>query len=105
MKMTRRQILTAIAALGLGSHRAQAASKPTRADRVVRSEEEWKKLLTPEQFAVLRREGTERAFTSALNDEKRAGTYHCAGCDRLQADLSAHRIPLRAMRGSPRPRV
>lgn len=79
--MTRRQILTAIAALGLGSHKVHAASKPTRADRVVRSEEEWKKLLTPEQFAVLRREGTERAFTSPLNDEKRAGTYHCAACD------------------------
>lgn len=45
------------------------------------SEEEWKKRLTPEQFYILRKEGTERPFTSALNDEKREGTYHCAGCD------------------------
>lgn len=36
--------------------------------------------LTPEQYHVLREEGTERAFTSPLNDEKRAGTFVCAGC-------------------------
>lgn len=45
------------------------------------TEAEWKARLTPEQFRVLRREGTERAFTSLLNEEKRAGIYHCAGCD------------------------
>jgi peptide-methionine (R)-S-oxide reductase len=38
--------------------------------------------LTPQQYAVLRREGTERAGSSPLNAEKRAGTYHCAGCRR-----------------------
>jgi peptide-methionine (R)-S-oxide reductase len=48
---------------------------------IVKSEEEWRKILTAEQFAVLREEATERAFSSALNDEKRAGTFHCAGCD------------------------
>ena len=42
---------------------------------------EWRERLTPEQFGVLRREDTERPFTSPLNDEKRAGVYHCAGCD------------------------
>lgn len=45
------------------------------------SEAEWRKKLTPEQFAVLRQEGTERAFTSPLNDEHRTGTFACAGCD------------------------
>ncbi len=44
------------------------------------SREEWKQRLSPEAFAVLRKEATERAFTSALNDEKREGIYACAGC-------------------------
>jgi peptide-methionine (R)-S-oxide reductase len=48
---------------------------------IARTEEEWRALLSPEQYAVLRQEGTERAFTSPLNDEKRAGIFHCAGCD------------------------
>ena len=46
-----------------------------------KSDAEWKKILTPEQYYVLREEGTERAFTSPLNDEKRKGAFHCAGCD------------------------
>ena len=41
---------------------------------------EWRKRLSPEQYQVLRREGTERAFTSPLNDEKRRGMFRCAGC-------------------------
>ncbi len=41
---------------------------------------EWKRRLTPEQYRVLRREGTEPAFTSALNQEKRRGTFRCAAC-------------------------
>lgn len=45
------------------------------------SENEWREKLTSEQFRVLRKAGTERAGTSELNDEKRAGIYHCAGCD------------------------
>ena len=45
------------------------------------SEAEWKKRLTPAQFDVLRKEGTERPQSSPLNAEKRTGTYHCAGCD------------------------
>ena len=45
------------------------------------SEAEWRARLTDRQYWVLREEGTERAFTSKLNDEKRAGVYHCAGCD------------------------
>jgi peptide-methionine (R)-S-oxide reductase len=45
-----------------------------------RSNEEWKRLLTPAQYKILREEGTERAFTSPLNDEKRPGVYVCAGC-------------------------
>jgi len=48
---------------------------------VTHSDEEWRKLLTPAQYNVLRQEGTERPFTSPLLDEHRAGTFSCAGCD------------------------
>ena len=44
-------------------------------------DEEWRRRLTTEQYYVLRAHGTERAGTSPLNGEKRAGAYHCAGCD------------------------
>ena len=47
---------------------------------VEHSEDEWKKQLSPGAFAVLREHGTERAFTSPLNREKRPGTFLCAGC-------------------------
>ncbi|MCC7547041.1 MAG: peptide-methionine (R)-S-oxide reductase MsrB [Burkholderiales bacterium] len=49
-------------------------------DRIERSDEEWRSVLTPEQYKVLRHEGTERSGTSPLNDEKRGGSYACAGC-------------------------
>lgn len=45
-----------------------------------KSDAEWKKRLTREQYYVLRQAGTERAFTSPLNKEKRKGTFACAGC-------------------------
>ena len=45
------------------------------------TEDQWRQRLSPEAFAVLRKDDTERAFTSPLNDEKREGTFHCAGCD------------------------
>jgi peptide-methionine (R)-S-oxide reductase len=48
---------------------------------ISKTPEEWRKLLTPEQYRILRGHGTERAGTSPLNAEKRAGTFHCAGCD------------------------
>lgn len=45
------------------------------------TDSEWQDRLSPEAFRVLRHEATERAFTSPLNNEKRAGTYVCAGCE------------------------
>jgi len=48
---------------------------------VTKSDEEWRKILTPEQFNVLRKHGTERAGTSSLDKEYDKGTYVCAGCD------------------------
>ena len=47
---------------------------------VEHTDKEWKQLLNPHQFQVLRKHGTERAGTSHLNEEKRAGTFVCAGC-------------------------
>jgi len=48
--------------------------------RVPRSEEEWKQMLTPEQYRILREKGTEMAFTGEYLHEKADGTYACAAC-------------------------
>jgi peptide-methionine (R)-S-oxide reductase len=48
---------------------------------ITKTEAEWRTILTPEQFEVLRKHGTERAFTSPLDKNYEEGTYVCAGCD------------------------
>jgi peptide-methionine (R)-S-oxide reductase len=50
-------------------------------EKIIRSEEEWRQLLTPEQFRILRKKGTERAFTGEYHDFKGEGIYQCAACD------------------------
>ena len=56
-------------------------SKPTNETfPVQKTEQEWRAILSPEAFRVLRQHGTERPGTSPLNHEKRAGTFDCAGC-------------------------
>jgi peptide-methionine (R)-S-oxide reductase len=55
---------------------------------VQKTEAEWKQALTPEQYRVLREHGTERAFTSPLNNEKHKGTFLCAGCGQPVFDSS-----------------
>lgn len=57
-----------------------AGSDVIVADPGLRTEDEWRAALTPEQYHVLREHGTERAGTSGLNAEKRPGTFSCAGC-------------------------
>jgi peptide-methionine (R)-S-oxide reductase len=54
---------------------------PAAAFQIERTEDEWRALLTDRQFRVLREADTEGPNTSPLTYEKRAGTYHCAGCD------------------------
>jgi peptide-methionine (R)-S-oxide reductase len=49
-------------------------------DKVVKSDEEWRRELTPDQYRVLRHKGTERAFTGAYWNAHGGGTYACAGC-------------------------
>src|SRR5687768_3477785 len=51
------------------------------ADKVKKSEEEWKKELTPEQYAVCRQKGTERPFTGKYYKNKEDGIYRCSCCD------------------------
>ena len=72
----------------VGSVSAAALSwsmKPSKASsgkfEITKTEEEWRAILTDDQYAVLRQEATERPFTSPLNDEKRAGLFNCAGCE------------------------
>src|SRR5258707_1499249 len=62
---------------------AGSRSKPmdTKTYTVSHSEAEWRKILTPEQFHIMREHGTERPGSCALNFEKRAGTFTCAGCE------------------------
>lgn len=52
----------------------------TMAERIEKSEDEWREQLTPEQFEVLRNKGTERAFTGKYDGFKGHGTFVCAGC-------------------------
>lgn len=54
--------------------------KPSMTNTVVKSEEEWKKTLTPEQYEILRKKGTERPGTGEYNNHSAKGTYCCAGC-------------------------
>lgn len=59
------------------------------ADKVEKSEEQWAKELTPEQYHVLREHGTERAFTGALWNNKKDGVYRCAACGAELFDSAA----------------
>jgi peptide-methionine (R)-S-oxide reductase len=86
--MIRRDLLAWISSLGLAraafaapASQAQAALAPTTLIPLRLSDAEWQKRLSPAQFDVLRKEGTERPHSSSLNFEKRKGAYHCAGCD------------------------
>lgn len=56
-------------------------ASPKRKDKVIKSEEEWKKQLTEEQYKILRGKGTEAAFCGGYLANKEEGTYHCIGCD------------------------
>jgi peptide-methionine (R)-S-oxide reductase len=83
MLYTRRQF--AAAGLGLATSlavlRRPAMAEKTETFEVTKTDAEWQKELTPEQFNVLRKHGTERAGTSPLDKNYAAGEYHCAACD------------------------
>lgn len=91
-KFSRRFLLSAAPMAALISACSNSGGQTANADTIVASayadsdwrtitEAEWRERLSPKAFYVLREEGTERAYTSELNKEKRVGTFHCAGCD------------------------
>ena len=81
--LTRRFLLLggAIGAAAAGMPWRIAASQAAETFEVAHTDAEWRKLLTSDQYAVLRQEGTERPFTSPLLNEHRKGNFACAGCD------------------------
>ena len=73
--------LSAAAAMVFGRSYANAAGPGTNAFEITKSPEEWQRVLSAEQFYVLRKHGTERAGTSPLDKVYTAGIYNCAGCE------------------------
>lgn len=75
----------AVAGVGTGTYFWRAGDQANANDQsefeITRTPEQWKSLLTENEYAVLREEKTERAYSSDLLKEKRDGIYHCAGCD------------------------
>jgi peptide-methionine (R)-S-oxide reductase len=86
--LTRRRILFGTAALGvlagggslLDSIAAGAPTTSSETFEVSHTDAQWRQILTPQQYAVLRTASTETPFSSPLNDEHRPGTFTCAGC-------------------------
>ena len=58
-------------------------------DKTTKSDEEWRKELTPEQYRIARQKGTERAFTGQYHDSKEPGTYKCICCGTTLFDSDA----------------
>ncbi len=65
------------------------AAEPPAKFKVEKSDAEWRKILTPDQYAVLRRKGTERPGSSQCTYQKQDGDYRCAGCDNLLFESNA----------------
>ncbi|MGH7273553.1 MAG: peptide-methionine (R)-S-oxide reductase MsrB [Nitrospiria bacterium] len=85
--MDRRTLIKAGLALGLGILARVLGLRPAQAKEseemfeIEKTDEEWRSLLTPEQYSVLRKEGTEPPFKNEYHDNKARGIYQCAGCD------------------------
>ena len=74
--LSRRDVVIAGMAFGIGSAKASKGPYP-----VTREDSEWRRLLSAAEYGVLRESGTEAAYSSPLDREKRAGLYGCAGCE------------------------
>lgn len=83
--MKRRSLIVGLVGLGGTSLAAPklfggSSGEGSSVEKIHTSDAEWRELLTPQQYSILREEGTEPAFSSPLNDEHRSGTFVCAGC-------------------------
>ncbi len=88
ISLKRRTVITgalvgagAYGAFSLSGMSGRAEARSGKKFPITRTAEEWKSRLGPARYRILRLEGTERAFTSPLNNEKRKGVYACAGCN------------------------
>ncbi len=79
--MDRRKFASLLGLAFLGRNAAANAQAGGKIQKLSLPEDEWRKRLAPEQFAVLRQEATERAGSSPLNGEHRKGQFVCAGCE------------------------
>ncbi len=79
--MTRRPFLAVLSAFGFAPALSSAQGPASKVEALKLNDAEWKKRLTPQQYDVLRHEGTEYPGSSPLNAEKHKGVFHCAGCD------------------------
>ncbi len=84
-------LLLSVMALSCTGKAQQSKGNKDKMYTVSKTNAEWRKLLTPEQFYILRQEGTERPFSSPLNKEYSKGVFHCAGCQTALYD-SEHKF-------------
>lgn len=77
-------VVAAVFACGRGTEAAPTKKSQKRglpvSQKIIKSEADWQKILTPEQFYILRKQGTERPFTGKYHDHHDKGTYVCAAC-------------------------
>lgn len=78
--LTRRTVVAGLAIAATGGFPGASSVRAAGDDHVVRTDAEWRSLLTPPQYRVLRQEGTEWPFTSPLLHENRKGVFACVGC-------------------------
>lgn len=78
-----RKIILTIILLSLVSHSnySQATTTKTMSKKVIKTDEEWRKILTPEQYRILRQKGTDLPGEGGYTSHFEKGTYHCAACD------------------------
>ncbi len=80
MKLLKISIMFSLLLGTFSCSQAQKHTTDNKRREVQKTDEEWKKILTPAQYYVLREKGTERPFSSALNANKKEGIYECAAC-------------------------